>query len=97
MKAKEYFAKYDDAIWEEAHDPVMRTDGPMAQMFIDFSVEMKDLIEQRNIKSDRAVPALIEELNQKWNAVVGLFEKKYGMSPIKRNAFSTVYRKEIGM
>ncbi len=97
MKAKEYFAKYDDAIWEEAHDPVIRTDGPMAQLLIDFSGEMKYLIEHRNIKYDRAIPALIEELNQKWNAVAGLFEKKYGMSPIKRKGFSKVMRKELGI
>ena len=95
MKAKEYFEKYDEDIWQEAHDPQVKTDGPMAKMFIDFSSEIKDIIKQRNIKSDRAVLALIEELNQKWNAVVRLFEKKYGVSPIKKDGFSIAYRKEL--
>ena len=97
MKAKEYFAKYEEAIWYEAHDPEIKRNGAMAKMFIDFSAEIKSLISQRNIKSDRAISALINELNQKWNAVVGLFEKKYGVSPIKRNGFITAYRKELGI
>ena len=97
MKAKEYFDKYDTLIWEEAHNEAVRNDGPMAQMFIEFSSEMKDIIKQRHIKVDSAVPGVIREQNQKWNAVVNMFEKKYGVSPINRNGFKTAIEKELGV
>ena len=102
MKAKDYFDKYHQQIWEEANammtgTNVVLTDGPMAQMFIEFATEMKDIIKLRNAKTDNAVLAIIAEQNQKWNAVVRLFEKKYGQSPIKRNGFGDGFKKQLGV
>ena len=87
MKAKEYFEKYDDDIWKEAHDPAVITDGAFAKLFIDFCTETKLLAEQRKAKSDQSILAIIREQNQKWNAVSNLFEKKYGVSPLNRDGF----------
>ena len=97
MKAKEYFEKYDEAIWQEAHEPEVRIDGAMAKMLIDFTSEMSGIIKARNIKTDQGLFGLIEELNVKWNAVVNLFTKKHGASPIRRDGFKIAIKKELGI
>lgn len=47
------------------------------------------------MKRDDALRAVIRELNDKWNAIAGLFEKKQGASPIRRNAFWDEWVKQI--
>lgn len=34
-----------------------------------------------------AVIAVLKELNQKWNAICCMYEKKYGVSPLNYDAF----------
>ena len=96
MKAKEYFEKYEGDIIKEAMSGDAKGDGPSAKMLIEFTKEMKQIIEARHVRIDRGVIHVIREQNQKWNAVANLFEKKYGVSPIKRDGFYKVMQKEIG-
>lgn len=95
MKAKEYFRKYDEAVWAEAHDPEIHTDGPMAKMFIEFTIEMKEILNKRNVKFDKGVWGVIRDQNEKWNAVMNLFIKKYGETPITRDGFKTGIMQEL--
>lgn len=48
--------------------------------------EMKELIAKRKAVRDSAVVAIIREQNDKWNAVIGIYEKKNGYCPLARNA-----------
>ena len=95
MKAKEYFEKYEDGIMEEAKEPGIRGDGPAAKMLIEFTKEMQQILKDRHVQFDRGVVPVMREQNQKWNAVVNLFEKKYGDSPIRRDGFYRAMRTEI--
>ena len=97
MKAKEYFQKYDKPIWEEAHDPAIHTDGPTAKLYIDFALEMKELMKDRNVQFDRGVFSIIREQNDKWNAIRNMFIKKYGVSPISYDGFATAIKKDLGI
>lgn len=97
MKAKEYFQKYDKPIWEEAHDPAIHTDGPTAKLYIDFALEMKELMKDRNVQFDRGVFSIIREQNDKWNAIRNMFIKKYGVSPISHDGFATAIKKDLGV
>lgn len=95
MKAKEYFEKFGEDVWKEAQEPEFRNDGSFAKIYIAFFSEMKQLMETRNVKLDRAIPRLIDEQNQKWNAVCNLFEKKYGVSPLQRDGFRTAVNRQL--
>ena len=97
MKAKEYFQKYDKPIWEEAHDPAIHTDGPTAKLYIDFALEMKEIMKVRNVQFDRGVFSIIREQNDKWNAIRSMFIKKYGVSPISHDGFATAIKKDLGI
>lgn len=98
MKAKEYFEKYNEKIMEESETPNMdHSNGPAAQMYYDFVGELKELIRIRNVRYDRGAFSSIREINQKWNAVVNLFEQKYGRSPIKRDGFEKQVNISIGI
>ena len=91
MKAKDYFQKYDDGIIAEAKDPKIRTDGAIAKMFMEFFEEVNTIIEQRHIKFDRGIIPAVDEQNKKWNAVVNMFIKKYGVTPIEKDGFKTAF------
>ena len=78
MKAKEYFKQYKDM---EAGSEELN------QFKNDFLDETKDLIRFRHVKTDLGLEGIINELNQKWNAVYNLFVKKNGTSPIEYNGF----------
>lgn len=36
---------------------------------------------------NEAVIAVLKEINQKWNAICRMYEKKYGVSPLNYDAF----------
>lgn len=97
MKAKEYFAKYDEAIWQEAHNDEFLQDGAAAKMFIEFMVETKDISESRNVKTDRGLIGVVRDQNSKWNSICNMFVKKYGVSPIKYDGFKAGFDTEMGL
>lgn len=88
MKAKEYFEKYNDAIVVEWNQGLSDT---IKILVSDLAVEIQNLWKSRNTSSKSATIAVIMETNQKWNAICRLFEKKYGRSPLKPNAFKEIY------
>lgn len=91
MKAKEYYelimAKNPQTADEMANAVGDVVDG--------LNKEAKEIIKKRNIRRNDAVRAVIREQNNKWNAIAGLFEKKQGISPIRRNAYLDAWVKEI--
>lgn len=95
MKAKEYFKKYSSpvqyAILEKSDEELKNLAGKLLQEFIS---DMNDIMKARNIKCDSGTVSVIKELNQKWNALCGLFEKNE--TPwIKRNGFVEFMKMEI--
>ena len=84
MKAKEYFEKYDELIIK---DHIAGSIESAKKLLIELSVESKNICEARHVKRDAAVVSVLKETNQKWNAICSLYEKKYGVSPLNRNAF----------
>lgn len=97
MKAKEYFEKYAESVWEDFQQDEFRGDGPIAKLFIEFMVETKDICEKRKAKTDRALISVVDEQNKKWNALANLFIKKYGQSPIKRDGYLNGAESELGV
>lgn len=81
MKAKEYYAKYHDAKDTAAPGAIQ------TQMLYDFRQELDALQKQRKAKTFAAQNGITRELNDKWNAVVALFEAKDGKSPIQKDTF----------
>ena len=88
MRAKEYYAKYHDRIIAEASGDEAKV---LHELMVEMSEETKDLIGRRNIKDVRALGAVIKESNDKWNALVRLFEKEHGASPLKVDGFKSFW------
>lgn len=85
MRAKEYFDQYHEGIYNETAN----TGGTenLTNLLKELLKEVIDICEKRNVKFDRGANAVIKEQNDKWNAIAGLFEKKYGVEVLKRNGF----------
>ena len=91
MKAKEYYERIM-AKNPQTADEMANAVGDVVDS---LNKEAKEIIKKRNIRRDDAVRAVIREQNNKWNAIVGLFEKKQGISPIRRNAFLDAWVKQM--
>ena len=78
MKAKDYFKKYEARLvnTDTAHDAA-------CELIQEFAHECSEMMKTRNAKSEKAVRAIIEELNNKWNALAGMFDGEV----LKRNGW----------
>ena len=80
MKAKEYFEKYDELIIK---DQIAGSIESAKKLLIELSDEVKDICEARHVKRDAAVVSVLKEINQKWNAICSLYEKKIWCVPFE--------------
>ncbi len=92
MKAKEYFAKYEKGLMSESTDECSTA---IADMLTEMNAEVQKLMEVRHVKLNRGGYAVFKEMNEKWNAVVRLLEKKYGCTPIIRDGFRTFWVRKM--
>ena len=72
MKAKDYYEKYCGEMIAEAYEPNPESLG---KLFIEMFAEVKEICDQRHAVFDRACLSIIDEQNDKWNAIRRLFIK----------------------
>lgn len=94
MKAIEYFDKYDRFFTDKTVSEE-NTRKALSGLLSEMSDEALKLIETRHAKVDIGVAAVLKEKNQQWNAIVHMFEKKYGVSPLKRDGFKIFWIHQI--
>lgn len=94
MKAKEYYEKYNHLI--PVLPDVAKLEEVLLSIFHDFEKEQTEIIAKRHAQRDDAAVAIIREQNQKWNALVRIFEENHeGRSPIKRDGFKHVWERRV--
>ena len=88
MKAKDYYNKYKDRLTdaEEATKAIQ-------ELIMEFIQETKELLNKRNVRSDRGVMAVVNEQNNKWNALCSYFDPPV----IKRNSYQIIVLKTLGI
>lgn len=92
MKAKDYFAKYEQALISS--DPE-ECSSAIADMLNEMNSEVLNLMKARHVKTDAGTFPVFKEMNQKWNAIVRLFEKKYGATPIVKDGFQVFWVRKL--
>ena len=92
MKARQYFEKYRQ---EMTCGDENRVQTAINKLVLELNDESKDMLKARNINTDRAAVSVLRELNDKYNAVVGLFEKHYGASPLAHNGYLNLWKNRI--
>ena len=90
-KAKELYAKYHDRLVSDEKECL----SAISDLILELSDEVKTIAARRNAKSNQAAVGILREINDKYNAIVSLFEAKDGASPIKRDGFMTFWKKEM--
>lgn len=86
MKAIDYYEKHGAAVIQEFKTDDGKTDAAV-ELLRDFMRETKKIISARKAQKDRAVVSAFREQNAKWNALCGIFQKKDGVSPLRRDGF----------
>ena len=84
MKAKDYFTKYENALVSPDSEECCNA---IANMLNEMNSEVQNLLKVRHVKTDAGTFPIFKEMNQKWNAIVRLLEKKYGATPIVEDGF----------
>lgn len=93
MKAIDYYEQYGMKVLAESyHDGKF---DELTNLVRAFLKEMQTIIADRRIHSDRGAVSVIKEQNAKWNALSDIFEKKHGVTPLKRNGFYEFMKMEI--
>lgn len=92
MKAKDYFAKYEKALASDNSDECSTA---IAEMLNEMNSEVQNLLKVRHVKTDAGTFPIFKEMNQKWNAIVRLFEKKYGATPIVKDGFQLYWVRKM--
>lgn len=92
MKAKDYFAKYEQALASDNSDECSTA---IAEMLNEMNSEVQNLLKVRHVKTDAGTFPIFKEMNQKWNAIVRLFEKKYGATPIVKDGFQLYWVRKM--
>lgn len=92
MKAKEYFEKYHEGLYEEYQTGERKH---LSNLLTEMLREATDILEKRKVKFDRGLMGVIKEQNDKWNAIVNLLEKKYGVLILKRDGFKKWMKYEL--
>lgn len=92
MKAKDYFAKYEQALASDNSD---ECSAAIAEMLNEMNSEVQNLLKVRHVKTDAGTFPIFKEMNQKWNAIVRLFEKKYGATPIVKDGFQLYWVRKM--
>jgi len=88
MNAKAYFDKYTPLI--DAATAKETLDQLAVDIYLEISNEATTIVKSRKIdtnRNPRAIIAVMEEQNQKWNALGRLFHKHFGDSFLKENGF----------
>ena len=92
MKAKDYFTKYEQALISSDTE---ECSAAIADMLNDMNSEVQNLLKVRHVKTDAGTFPIFKEMNQKWNAIVRLFEKKYGATPIVKDGFQLFWVRKM--
>lgn len=89
MKAKDYFNKYG----ERLADPE-KCDAALGELVNDFLDETKQILEKRKNTygnlSHKACMAIINEMNDKWNALAGMIPNM-----LMRNGWRNYFMKQL--
>ena len=84
MKAIDYYREYRDFFFGiAACKPLNEIEDTIRELEEDFLDEAWEIYKKRNGKTDEAYEKVCQEQTEKWNALVRIFEKKHGISPIK--------------
>ena len=86
MKATDLYEKYSVPLMSVA----LRNTATKA-LFFDLDKEMTDIMHVRNVKFDRGIYPIMRQQNDKWNALVRMFQKEFGTSPISENGFRKLW------
>lgn len=97
MKAIDYYRKYEHYFFGVAVQPLDKIQERIEELEEDFLDEAQEVFDKRNDKTSEAYEKVCQEQTDKWNALVRIFEKKHGVSPIKPRSApfkKGVYEKE---
>lgn len=84
MKAVEYYNKYHEAIMDPVENPqiystkdsIDRQNKAIVDMLRELMTELIELRKSRNAVTNKAILAVIKEINDKWNRIIRMMKKR---------------------
>ena len=92
MRAKEYFEKYKVSLMSSEWSD---SSSAAKDLLVEMSEEINCIAKQRKATTDKAFLSIINEMNQRWNAVCNLLRRAYGYSVLADNGFRAFWYKKL--
>lgn len=93
MKVQDYYMKYKE-YFEDAKDE-SEINNIITEIVKEMNQELFEITNKRQIKTDRAVLAVVKEMNQKWNALIRIFEKEKIQCFMKVDGFKSMWMNRL--
>ena len=87
MKAKEYYEKHKAGLINVDKETALTA---TLGLIYELMNEVEAIVKARHVKYDRGFIPILREQNDKYKAIVRMFEKEYGASPIRTDGFELV-------
>lgn len=91
MKAIEYYEKYHDSIMSTNEKCSLQA---VSDFIVDLSHEVGILSQARKCRTNSSIIAVLKEVNEKYNAVMRIFKKKNGITPLIPNGFLEFWKRK---
>ena len=92
MKTKEYYALFETSV---TTNDIEARKKAVQLLFVRFTEDIQRLVSGRAIRRVSSIRSVIEEVNNKWNRLGGMFEEHYEESPIVRDTVIRLYKQEF--
>lgn len=92
MKAIQYFEQYKTRLMSSDKK---ESNSTIEELFLKYSDEVIEIAKKRRVISDKSFLAIINEQNQKWNALCRLLEREYQVSVLKKDGFKNFWLKKL--
>lgn len=92
MNAIQYFEQYKTRLMSSDEK---ESYSAIEEIFLKFSDEVREIAKKRHVMLDKSFLAIINEQNQKWNALCRLLEREYQVSVLKKDGFKEFWLKKL--
>lgn len=92
MKAKEYYEKHKAGLVNADKETALTA---TLNLIHELMNEVETVVKARHVKYDKGFIPILREQNDKYKAIVRMFEKEYGVAPIRMDGFELVLENRV--
>ena len=95
MKALDLCKKYEDTFFGVPPASLKSAQTAIGHIFVDLAEEALDIAKKRNVVRINSFVSILREQNDKWNAMIRIYEKRHRFAPFTPDGFAIMWERYI--